>query len=58
MSIFTNLIAAVSKKGAVYVVLLDPDRNDEDSIQDRVQKTNISAVNPLFVTGSIIKHSK
>ena len=58
MSIFTDLITAVSKKGAVYVVLIDPDRNDEDSIQDCVQKANKSGVDALFVGGSLMMDSK
>ncbi len=58
MSIFTNLITAVSKKGAVYVVLIDPDRNDEDSIQDCVLKANESGVDALFVGGSLMMDSK
>ena len=58
MSIFTDLITAVSQKGAVYVVLIDPDRNDEDSIQDCVQKANKSGVDALFVGGSLMMDSK
>ena len=40
MSVITNLISTVEKNGAAYVVLIDPDRNDENSIQDRVLKAN------------------
>ncbi len=58
MSVFNDLITTVSKKGAAYVVLIDPDRNDEDSIQDRVQKANISGVDALFVGGSLMMDSK
>jgi len=58
MSVFDDLITDVSKKGAAYVVLIDPDRNDEDSIQDRVQKANISGVDALFVGGSLMMDSK
>jgi len=58
MSIFTDLITAVSKKGAVYVVLIDPDRNDENSIQDCVLKANESGVDALFVGGSLMMDSK
>ena len=58
MSIFTDLITSVSEKGAVYVVLIDPDRNDEDSIQDCVKKANKSGVDALFVGGSLMMDSK
>ena len=58
MSIFTDLITTVSKKGAAYVVLIDPDRNDKGSIQDRVQKANNSGVDALFVGGSLMMDSK
>ena len=58
MSVFDDLITDVSKKGAAYVVLIDPDRNDEDSIQDRVQKANKSGVDALFVGGSLMMDSK
>ena len=49
MSIFTHLIDTVKKNGAAYVVLIDPDKNDENSIQDRVLKANESGVDALFV---------
>ena len=58
MSVITHLISTVEKNGAAYVVLIDPDRNDENSIQDRVLKANESGVDALFVGGSLIMDTK
>ena len=58
MSIFTHLIDTVKKNGAAYVVLIDPDKNDENSIQDRVLKANESGVDALFVGGSLMMDTK
>ena len=55
--ILDNLLATIENKGAAYVVLLDPDRKDESSIQKRVENANISGVDALFVGGSLIMDS-
>ena len=58
MSVITHLISTVEKNGAAYVVLIDPDRNDENTIQDRVLKANESGVDALFVGGSLMMDTK
>ena len=56
--IFNYLLDNINKKGAIHVVLIDPDYKDEDSIIKRVEKANESNVDVLFVGGSLIMDSK
>ena len=55
--ILDTLLSTIENKGAAYVVLLDPDRKDESSIQKRVENANISGVDALFVGGSLMMDS-
>ena len=52
--IFDTLITTIEKKGAVYIVLIDPDKEDDNSIINRVENANNSGVDALFVGGSIM----
>ena len=36
MSVFTKLNSVIDQKGAAYVVLIDPDRKNEDSLESYV----------------------
>ncbi len=56
--IFNYLLDTIEKKGAVHVVLIDPDRKDENSIVDRVEAANQSNVDALFIGGSLIMDSR
>ena len=38
MSIFQNLIEIIEKKGSAYIVLIDPDKKNNDKIEDIVEK--------------------
>ena len=52
--IFDTLITTIEKKGAVYIVLIDPDKEDDNSIINRVENANNSGVDALFVGGSLM----
>ncbi len=52
--IFDTLITTIEKKGAVYIVLIDPDKEDDNSIINRVKNANNSGVDALFVGGSLM----
>ena len=54
MSVFSRLNSVIIERGAAYVVLIDPDRKDEDSINSRVELANNSSVDALFVGGSLM----
>ncbi len=54
MSVFTKLNSVIDEKGAAYVVLIDPDRKNEDSLESYVESANISGVDALFVGGSLM----
>ena len=54
MSIFSQLNSVIIERGAAYVVLIDPDRKNEDSINSRVELANNSGVDALFVGGSLM----
>ena len=54
MSVFSQLNSVIIERGAAYVVLIDPDRKNEDSIKSRVELANNSGVDALFVGGSLM----
>ena len=58
MSIFQKLIEIIEKKGSAYIVLIDPDKKNNDNIEDIVEKGNRSNVDAFFVGGSLIMDSK
>ena len=58
MSVFTKLNSVINEKGAAYVVLIDPDRKNEDSLESCVESANISGVDALFVGGSLMMDGK
>ncbi|MDC1038208.1 geranylgeranylglyceryl/heptaprenylglyceryl phosphate synthase [Candidatus Marinimicrobia bacterium] len=58
MSVFSHLDSVIGKKGAAYVVLIDPDRKNEDSLESRVDSANQSGVDALFVGGSLMMDGK
>mgnify|MGYP000459862758 FL=1 len=58
MSVFSQLNSVIDEKGAAYVVLIDPDRKNEDSLETRVESANESGVDALFVGGSLMMDGK
>ncbi|SVA79831.1 uncharacterized protein METZ01_LOCUS132685, partial [marine metagenome] len=58
MSVFTKLNSVINEKGAAYVVLIDPDRKNEDSLETYVESANNSNVDALFVGGSLMMDGK
>ena len=57
MSIFQNLIEIIEKKGSAYIVLIDPDKKNNDNIESIVEKGNRSNVDAFFIGGSLIMDS-
>ncbi|MFQ6605270.1 MAG: geranylgeranylglyceryl/heptaprenylglyceryl phosphate synthase [Fidelibacterota bacterium] len=53
-TIYHRLLEIWRKRGAVYAVLIDPDRKNADSIDERVQTANESGVDVIFVGGSLM----
>ncbi len=58
MSIFSELNNIIVEKGSCYIVLIDPDKKNENSIQLQVEAANNSDVDALFVGGSLMMDSK
>jgi len=56
--VYDNLIKIIKRKGAAYVVLIDPDRPLQDTIIERVELANESNVDALFIGGSLMMDSK
>ena len=54
MNVFNQLLDIISKKGAAYIVLIDPDKKNENLIEACVSMANESGVDALFVGGSLI----
>ena len=58
MSVFSQLNSVIDEKGAAYVVLIDPDRKNENLLESRVESANESGVDALFVGGSLMMDMK
>ena len=56
--VFQQLLDIKSEKGAGYIVLIDPDRKNEDTLVKQVTVANKSSVDALFVVGSLMMDSK
>ena len=58
MSVFQSIINNIKKKGACYVVLIDPDKNDQKSIISQIEAVNHSDVDAIFVGGSLMMDAR
>ena len=54
MSVLSELNDCVEKKGAGFIVLIDPDRKNDRNIDQLVEKANQNGVDAIFVGGSIM----
>ena len=53
-TIFNYLLSVKEEKGAGYIVLIDPDKNSEKSLEENISKINECGVDAIFVGGSLI----
>ena len=53
-NVLNYLLSVKKKKGAVYIVLIDPDKNSENNLEEKISKINNSGVDAIFVGGSLI----
>ena len=53
-TIFNYLLSVKEDKGAGYIVLIDPDKNSEKSLEEKISKINECGVDAIFVGGSLI----
>ena len=54
MSVLSKLNDCVEKKGAGFIVLIDPDKKNDKNIDQFVEKANQNGVDAIFVGGSIM----
>lgn len=54
MTVFKQLTEISKKRGAAYIVLIDPDTRKADSLVDFVQKCNEADVDAFFIGGSLL----
>ena len=54
MSVLSKLNDCVEKKGAGFIVLIDPDKKNDKNIDKLVEKANQNGVDAMFVGGSIM----
>ena len=54
MSVLYKLNNCVEKKGAGFIVLIDPDKKNDKNIDKLVEKANQNGVDAIFVGGSIM----
>jgi len=57
-SVFQHLLDIKFKKGAGYIVLIDPDEKNDDTLLFQVRAANDTGVDALFVGGSLMMDSK
>ncbi|MFQ6676949.1 MAG: geranylgeranylglyceryl/heptaprenylglyceryl phosphate synthase [Fidelibacterota bacterium] len=57
-SVYQYLLNVKSKKGAGYIVLIDPDEKNDDNLISQVHAANVSGVDAFFVGGSLMMDSK
>ncbi len=53
-NVLNYLLSVKKKKGAGYIVLIDPDKNSENDLEEKISKINNSGVDAIFVGGSLI----
>ena len=53
-TIFNYLLSVKEEKGAGYIVLIDPDKNSEKMLEEKISKINSFDVDAIFVGGSLI----
>jgi putative glycerol-1-phosphate prenyltransferase len=54
MSVLSKLNNCVEKKGAGFIVLIDPDKKNDKNIDQLIENANQNGVDAIFVGGSII----
>ena len=57
MRTFLNLKQSVEKNGASFIVLIDPDKKNEENIIGLVENANLNGADAIFVGGSIMMDS-
>ena len=57
MSILSSLKKIIDQKGAAYVVLIDPDKKNKNSISQLIEMGNKSNVDAFFIGGSLMMDS-
>ena len=56
--VYNHLLSVRKKKGAGYIVLIDPDKKSENDLQEKVKSINDSGVDAIFVGGSLMMDSR
>ena len=57
MRTFLNLKQSVEKKGAGFIVLIDPDKKNDEKVIELVENANLNGADAIFVGGSIMMDS-
>ena len=57
MSTFLTLKQSVEKNGAGFIVLIDPDKKNDENIIELVENANLNGADAIFVGGSIMMDS-
>ena len=56
--VFNHLLSVRKKKGAGYIVLIDPDKKSEHDLQEKVKASNDSGVDAIVVGGSLMMYGR
>lgn len=58
MTVYENLISTAQNRGAGYIVLIDPDRKSEGSLESKVESSHTAGADAIFVGGSLMMDGK
>ena len=56
--VYRQLTDTIKRKGAAYILLIDPDKKNDDKLEKYVSSANESEVDMIFVGGSLMMDSK
>ena len=54
MNIYNHLLKTIEKKGAAYLILLDPDKLNSDKFETFIKKCNDADVDGFLIGGSLM----
>lgn len=57
-SVYQSLLSAAEKRGGGYIVLLDPDRKHDETLDARVDSAHDAGADAIFVGGSLMMDGK
>ncbi len=58
MKVYDQIISTARERGGVYAILIDPDRKNDTSLEEKVEQANQAGVDIILVGGSLMMDSR